>query len=196
MNISIQIKKKQNKHKQQVYKIGLDGTKSKGSYHKKSESLTQAKMRQLINNKEISFQKLNDNQQNTPYTTKYSKSNMGESKVHHAHHNSVALHSPKCNQIVSSSTGSTRELKTTSTKVPMSKQKSNKPHMTTGKASPTYMHKESIQSDISDKITMSHTGKMANHVTPSIKYDPNNGNAHINDFCINLYSIRYLIRTK
>lgn len=153
-----------------MYKIGLGPEKPKVSYHKKSESMTQTKMKQLINNKEISFQKLAENPQNTPYTTKYGKQNLGEPKAYHAHHHSVALSSPQYQHAISSSTGSTRELRTVSSRVPKSKSK-NKVNMAKGKASPVHMNKDSITSDVSDKITMSQTGKLKGHGTPSIKYD-------------------------
>lgn len=165
-------KKKIKKQKAQVYKIGLNTEKGKVSYHKKSESMTQAKMKQLICNKEISLQKIMDNQKNTPYTAKYSKA--GEPKSYHAHHHSVALGSPHYQHAISSSTGSTRELKTVSNRVPKSKGKNNKVNMVKGKASPVHMHKDSIHSDISDKITISQTGKLKGNATPSIKYSASN----------------------
>lgn len=166
-------KKKIKKQKAQVYKIGLNADKGKVSYHKKSESMTQAKMKQLICNKEISFQKIVENQKNTPYTAKYGKHNIGEPKSYHAHHHSVALGSPHYQHAISSSTGSTRELKTVSNRVPKSKSK-NKVNMVKGKASPVQMNKDSIHSDISDKITISQTGKLKGHATPSIKYSASN----------------------
>lgn len=122
---SIPNKRKAKKQKHQVYKIGLSSDKSKVSYHKKSESMTQAKMKQLINSKEISFHKIAENPKNTPYTTKYGKQSLGETKAYHAHHHSVALSSPQYQHAISSSTGSTRELKTVSNRVPKSKSKNN-----------------------------------------------------------------------
>lgn len=114
---SEKLKKKQ---KYQVYKMGLNPElKSKVSYHKKSESMTQAKMKQLINKKDISFQNILETHQNTPYSNKQIMDS--SLKVSHTHHNSVALSSPQHNNIVSSSTGSTRELKTVSNRIPQSK---------------------------------------------------------------------------
>lgn len=164
-------KKKPKKQKYQVYKIGINNEKGKISYHKKSESMTQTRMKQLISNKEISFQKMHENPQSTPYTTKYSKQTIEEPKVHHSHHHSVALSSPQYHNIVSSSTGSTRELKTVSSRIPKATSK-NKVNTLTGKTSPVPTNKDSIHSDLPDKITMSKTGKLMGHATPNIQYDP------------------------
>lgn len=164
-------KKKTKKQKYQVYKIGLNSEKGKVSYHKKSESMTQTKMKQLINNKEISFQKGVEHTQNTPYTTKYSKQNLAESKGYHMHHHSVALTSPQYQNVVSSSTGSTRELKTVSSRVPKSKSKT-KVNTLTGNSSPVHrINKDSISSDLSDKHAMSKTGKLKGHETHSIQHE-------------------------
>lgn len=72
-------------------------------------------MKQLIKNKkEVSFQRVID-LQNTPYAAKY-----GKQGTYHAHHHSVALNSPQYTQAVSSSTGSTHELKAVSNRLPKS----------------------------------------------------------------------------
>lgn len=158
------------KQKYQVYKIGLNPEKTKISYHKKSESMTQAKMKQLINKKEISFQKLTDKHQNPPYAAKLNKQNTGESLVNHAHHHSVALNSPQDHNIISSSTGSTRELKTVSNRVPKSGKSKTKSNVGVAKASPVLISKSSMHSKATDRMSTTETGRQMGHLTPSVKY--------------------------
>lgn len=61
----------------------------------------------------MSFKKQIENPNSTPYMTKYSKKG-----TYHAHHHSVALNSPQYTHAISSSTGSTNELKTVSSRLP------------------------------------------------------------------------------
>lgn len=139
------------------------------SYHKKSESMTQAKMKRLINNKEISFQKFTDSH-HTPYTAKYSKQGTSGSKPSHVHHHSVALNSPHYQHAVSSSTGTTRELKTVSSRVPKITKKS-KYQMVKSKPSPMSSKKELASSHMSDKMNLTESGHIIGYITPSMKYD-------------------------
>jgi hypothetical protein len=87
----------------------------------------------------------------------------------HSHHNSVAINSTQYHPVISS-TGSTKELKTVSSRVQKSKLK-NKSNVIKGKNSPIHMNKASIHSDKSEHITMSQTGKMMGHMSPEIHYN-------------------------
>ena len=158
-----------NRSKKQKYKVGSNPDRIKGGYHKKSESMPQAKMKQLINKKEISFQKITETQQNTPYSAKYNKQDFIESKGHHAHHHSVAVNSPQCNNIVSSSTGSTKELKTVSNRVPKSSKSKSKVNIGKPKASPVLISKSSMHGHMGEKMSMTEPSNMG-HITPNIKY--------------------------
>lgn len=75
---------------------------------------------------------------------------MIESKINHSHHHSVALNSPQINNVVSSSTGSTRELKMVTNRIPGSQSK-NKVNKFKDQKSPIRMNKDSVISDQSDQ---------------------------------------------
>ncbi len=103
-------------------------------------------MKKLINkNKDISLQRVIENPSSTPYNAKY-----GKQGTYHAHHHSVALNSPQYTHAISSSTGSTHELKSVSNRVPKSVGK------LTGKGTPN------IQ-----KSKMEGKGKRMNDLLPS-----------------------------
>jgi hypothetical protein len=150
---------KENKKSKKVYKIGVSGDKGKASYHKKSESLTQTKMKQLINSKEISLHRIAENPQNTPYITKYIKNNNKSTKENHSSQNSDTMNSPQYQHVVPSSTGSTRELKTVSHRVTKSKSK----------------NKMNQRSELIDKANMSKTGTIQGYISPDIQYEQKDG---------------------
>lgn len=95
----------------------------------------------------MSFKRVIENPNSTPYMAKYSKKG-----TYHAHHHSVALNSPQYTHAISASTGSTHELKTVSSRLPKSVGK------LTGKGTPNIQKskEERKSSRVNDLVSSKH----------------------------------------